>query len=251
MSGNNWTNFVKDWANKNNTTYMCAISMPELSVAYKIFKKDNKISAKKDGFQQLKDSVVGLTEQFAPEKAKRERGRPPKYAFIDERDEAKRQMSIASTKKIREKKKAAQIEKDLNSGLGKTYKQAIDLLKEVTRRAEANVKAGKVVNTYYDKNKDLIWKMSSLPARLRNKIFLETAEYWKYFDAITEDEAGVEASRKPTYNQRERFQILTPPEPKAKKDAEKERIRKLNEAREIDLFRELNENNIVTKFKRI
>ena len=37
--GNAWTNFVRDWAKENDTTYMVAIKDPAVSTAYKDTKK--------------------------------------------------------------------------------------------------------------------------------------------------------------------------------------------------------------------
>lgn len=46
---NRWVEFVKSWAEKNNTTYSCALSKPECSADYrKKFGVSKKISAKQE-----------------------------------------------------------------------------------------------------------------------------------------------------------------------------------------------------------
>jgi hypothetical protein len=60
MSGNTWTNFVKDFARENGTSYMEAIKHPDLSVAYKTHKKGVKTRAKQDNFDFLKKSAIEL-----------------------------------------------------------------------------------------------------------------------------------------------------------------------------------------------
>ena len=60
MSGNTWTNFVKDFAKENGTSYMEAIKHPELSVAYKIHKKGLKTRAKQDNFDFLKKTAIEM-----------------------------------------------------------------------------------------------------------------------------------------------------------------------------------------------
>ena len=42
-----WTDYVREWAAKNNLSYGCAISKPEIKVDYKRFKEQNKPPTKK------------------------------------------------------------------------------------------------------------------------------------------------------------------------------------------------------------
>lgn len=105
MSGNTWTNFVKDWAKENNTTYMCAIGDPNLSIAYKQNKKDTKRDAKASSFTSLKDAAVALAEEITPPVVKKSRGRPSKYTTDEERKKAKREKTVASTRANRERQK--------------------------------------------------------------------------------------------------------------------------------------------------
>jgi len=60
MSGNTWTNFVKDFARENGTSYMEAIKHPDLSVAYKTHKKSVKTKARQDNFEFLKKSAIEM-----------------------------------------------------------------------------------------------------------------------------------------------------------------------------------------------
>ena len=50
-----WTDFVKDWAAKNNMTYGCAISKPQIKIDYKRFKEQNKAPTKKQGKVEAKE----------------------------------------------------------------------------------------------------------------------------------------------------------------------------------------------------
>ena len=105
-NGNLWTNFVKDWAADNGTSYMEAIKDPTLSTAYKQRKKDTKREAKTSQYQSLKADAIALAEMITPFPEKKARGRPTKYATDEERKEAKREKTILSTRKKREKDKA-------------------------------------------------------------------------------------------------------------------------------------------------
>jgi hypothetical protein len=111
MSGNTWTNFVKDWAKENDTTYMCAISKPELKQAYKEHKQGAKAEKKKNSFQEIKDAVVSIATERTPVVEKKSRGRPSKYATEEEKKKAKKEKTLASTRRIRaaDKERAAKI----------------------------------------------------------------------------------------------------------------------------------------------
>ncbi len=63
MSGNTWTNFVKDFARENGTSYMEAIKHPDLSEAYKTHKKSLKIKARQDNLDYLKKTAVQMAGQ--------------------------------------------------------------------------------------------------------------------------------------------------------------------------------------------
>ena len=105
-NGNLWTNFVKDWAADNGTSYMEAIKDPTLSTAYKQRKKETKREAKTTQHQALKADAIALAEMITPFPEKKARGRPAKYATDEERKEAKREKTILSTLKKKEKDKA-------------------------------------------------------------------------------------------------------------------------------------------------
>tara|TARA_R110002012_G_scaffold23342_1_gene79266 strand:+ start:1743 stop:2030 length:288 start_codon:yes stop_codon:yes gene_type:complete len=77
-NGNQWTNFVKDWAEENGTSYMSAIKDPTLSTAYKQRKKDTKREAKTSHYETLKAEAVALAELLTPFPEKKARGRPRK-----------------------------------------------------------------------------------------------------------------------------------------------------------------------------
>ena len=77
-NGNQWTNFVKDWAAENGTSYMAAIKDPTLSTAYKQRKKDTKREAKASHYEALKADAVALAEMLTPFPEKKARGRPRK-----------------------------------------------------------------------------------------------------------------------------------------------------------------------------
>lgn len=100
--GNDWTDFVKDWAEKTNTTYMVAIKDPAIKQAYKDSKKTKKKLVIVDNFTKLKDDAVAMAEAIDPPADKKKAGRPSKYATDEERKEAKRLKTLASNKKKRE-----------------------------------------------------------------------------------------------------------------------------------------------------
>ena len=100
--GNAWTTFVRDWAGKNNTTYMVAIKDPVVSQAYKDSKKQKKKLVIVDNFEKLKGDAVAMAEAIDPPAEKKKAGRPSKYANDEERKEAKRLKTLASNKKKRE-----------------------------------------------------------------------------------------------------------------------------------------------------
>jgi len=72
MSGNTWTNFVKDFARENGTSYMEAIKHPDLSVAYKTHKKGVKTKARQDNFDFLKKSAIELAGHLPTDTVKNE-----------------------------------------------------------------------------------------------------------------------------------------------------------------------------------
>jgi hypothetical protein len=72
MSGNTWTNFVKDFARENGTSYMEAMKHPDLSVAYKTHKKGVKTKARQDNFEFLKKSAIELAGDAPTETVKNE-----------------------------------------------------------------------------------------------------------------------------------------------------------------------------------
>jgi len=100
--GNAWTNFVKDWTTKHNTTYMLAIKDPAVSQAYKESKKQNKKMIIVDNFEKLKIDAMAMAEAISPPTEKKKAGRPSKYGSDVERKEAKRLKTLASNKKKRE-----------------------------------------------------------------------------------------------------------------------------------------------------
>ena len=134
-TGNKWVNFVKDWADDNDTTYMCAIAKPELKKAYKEHKVEQKSAEKKKSFQEIKDAVVSLATERTPVVEKKRRGRPSKYATEEEKKQAKKEKTLASTRKIRaaEKEratKAAEEEKQAKKVKTKKVQEELMTAKE-------------------------------------------------------------------------------------------------------------------------
>lgn len=103
--GNAWTTFVKKWSVDNKTPYLCAISTPEVSAAYRATKKAKKEEVKNTTFQSLKEQAIALASVgLAPKKP---RGRPKKYATAAEAKAAKTAKTIESNKKSYAKKTEA------------------------------------------------------------------------------------------------------------------------------------------------
>lgn len=95
--GNRWTDFVRKWADDNKMTYLCAISTPECSAAYKSAKKDLKQQVKNTSFADLKEKAVALASVgLAPKKP---RGRPKKYETEAEAKKAKLEQTLVSNRR--------------------------------------------------------------------------------------------------------------------------------------------------------
>ena len=105
MSGNNWTNFVREKAGEMCVSYMVAIKDPSVSAEYKDLKKNVKQTRMVDNYAQLKDDALEMAELINPTLPKRKAGRPAKYANDEERKEAKKAKTLASNKKKREEKR--------------------------------------------------------------------------------------------------------------------------------------------------
>ena len=63
MKGNTWTNFVKSFAKENSLDYMKAMKHPDLSVAYKTYKKDIKTKAKQENFDYIKKTAIEMADR--------------------------------------------------------------------------------------------------------------------------------------------------------------------------------------------
>jgi hypothetical protein len=135
--GNKWTDFVRKWADDNKMTYLCAISNPEVSAAYKAAKKDLKEKVKETSFADLKEKAVALASVgLAPKKP---RGRPKKYATEEEAKKAKLEQTLASNKKIY-KEKTKDKPKGKRGRKKRPYRQVVintqdELLAELVRMA--------------------------------------------------------------------------------------------------------------------
>jgi hypothetical protein len=152
---NRWTTFVRDFADKHNMTYPCAMSDVDCKAQYKdkygnrknIPKKQQKemmgmedIQSQKENTQyknQLKENIKMTMEDVnVAKKPKKKniklvieedepakRGRKQKYATDEERKEAKRIQTIASNKKRYAEKKAEKegqgILQDISKGIKK------------------------------------------------------------------------------------------------------------------------------------
>ena len=166
MSGNSWTNFVKDWAKENDTTYMCAITKPELKAAYKAHKITKKRDVKQNSFQEIKDAVVALAEEITPPVEKKKPGRPSKYATDEERKKAKKEKTLASTRKMR-----AERAERVKTGKTDEYDD-----ERIEREADQVVQR---------RHKMLLKKQADLNAQLKeeydikHKIYLETLKEFK------------------------------------------------------------------------
>jgi hypothetical protein len=142
--GNQWTNFVSDFAKKKNISYMCAMSMPELKAEYRAkYGSSKKVSQKKEresmGQEDVKrvahkkrvNSLAKLRDakiaEVAKEKAenitmaiedidapapatKAKKGRPAKYATAEEARQAKIKNTIDASKRRQVAKRLAKAE---------------------------------------------------------------------------------------------------------------------------------------------
>lgn len=142
--GNQWTNFVSDFAKKKNISYMCAMSMPELKAEYKAkYGSSKKVSQKKEresmgqedvkrvAFKKRVNALAKLRDakiaEVAKEKAenitmaiedidapapatKAKKGRPAKYATAEEARQAKIKNTIDASKRRQVAKRLAKAE---------------------------------------------------------------------------------------------------------------------------------------------
>ena len=109
---NPWIEHIKEFARTHNTSYGCALTMPDCKASYHA-KKPQKLSKKEkkevagmeaeDKNVAKKDNNVSMTITELPKK----KGRPQKYATEEERKKAKTAKTIESNKRRAEEKKKA------------------------------------------------------------------------------------------------------------------------------------------------
>jgi len=207
---NRWTTFVRDFADKHNMTYPCAMSDVDCKAQYKdkygnrknIPKKQQKemmgmedIQSQKENTQyknQLKENIKMTMEDVnvakKPKKKKNiqlvieedepaKRGRKQKYATDEERKEAKRIQTIASNKKRYAEKKA---EKE-GSGINDTYRNKFNKkygfdkneshsIQDIANITDYNIDG---LKTIYDKG---IGAYKTNPSSVRPQV--KSAEQW-------------------------------------------------------------------------
>ena len=104
---NRWTDFVKEWASDNDTTYGCALSKPECSQAYRA-----KYGSRKKLTQKKERGMMGAEDKDAPNiqltiaEEPKKKGRPKKYATEAEAKRAK-SLNTMEAKKRRQAEKRA------------------------------------------------------------------------------------------------------------------------------------------------
>jgi hypothetical protein len=168
--GNAWTNFVRDWAKENDTTYMVAIKDPAVSTAYKDTKKKKRKLVIVDNFEKLKADAVSMAEAIDPPPVKRKAGRPSKYATEEEKKEAKRLKTLASNKKKREEIQKAKKEGTMTEAQKEKYQRDND--KKVEWTAEMRVR----------KRAEAIQKLQASVNKVEKYIYDNEAEFFKNFD---------------------------------------------------------------------
>jgi hypothetical protein len=91
---NNWVLHIKDYAQRNNLTYGCALSTPGCSAEYrekypkKLTKKQQKSKAEEEARMRAEEEARMRAEEEARAKAK-PKGRKPKYSSTEEKYNAK------------------------------------------------------------------------------------------------------------------------------------------------------------------
>ena len=168
--GNDWTDFVKDWAKKNDTTYMVAIKDPAIKQAYKDSKKTKKKLVIVDNFTKLKDDAVAMAEAIDPPAEKKKAGRPSKYATDEERKEAKRLKTLASNKKKREEMSKKKKEGTMTDLEKSNWEHDTELNVERTIQMRARQRAAAIARFTFIFNK------------LRDYIIDNEKEYFDNFD---------------------------------------------------------------------
>jgi len=61
---NQWITFVKDYAQKNNLSYGCAISKPECKINYQKMKNNKKIASDPNYIKTMKENKKNIAEQL-------------------------------------------------------------------------------------------------------------------------------------------------------------------------------------------
>lgn len=190
--GNAWTTFVRDWAGKNNTTYMVAIKDPVVSQAYKDSKKQKKKLVIVDNFEKLKGDAVAMAEAIDPPAEKKKAGRPSKYANDEERKEAKRLKTLASNKKKREEMSKKNKEGTMTAFEKENWEHDTKLNVERTNKMRDR-RRGDAIAAY-----ELVFN------KLRRYIIDNEKEYFKNFDKDPYEVSRYDDSWKPEGKYQER-----------------------------------------------
>lgn len=129
IGGNRWTDFVKEYAQAHNVSYMCASTNPEVKAewknkknAEKTPKSTKKAKAPKLSHEQVVEKALAIAKETVPKEPK-VKGRPKKYATPEEAHRAK----LEKTKISVQKKRASQPKKERVRAPGKLAKAVADL----------------------------------------------------------------------------------------------------------------------------
>jgi hypothetical protein len=154
---NRWTEFVRDFANRNNLTYGCAMSKPECKSQY--HKKYPKPLTKKQQKEREGQETQMMSEADVnvAEPRKKKAGRKAIYATDEERRKAKREQTLASNKRRYAEKKAekqgAGILKDIRSGIKTAGRKVSNTYDKTTKALEIGI--NKTTDFVKDKTEDV------------------------------------------------------------------------------------------------
>jgi hypothetical protein len=145
---NRWTDFVKDFARRNDLTYGCAMSKPECKAEYKkkypkpLTKKQQK---EREGQENIRMSLEDINVAEPP---KKKAGRKQKYATEAERKQAKREQTLASNKKMADMRKEYLKQAREQLKMAKEDKQGTGILRDIQKVVKS---AGRKATKTYNK----------------------------------------------------------------------------------------------------
>jgi hypothetical protein len=145
---NRWTEFVREFANRNDLTYGCAMSKPECKAQYaKKYPKPltKKKQKEREGQENIRMTFEDVNVALP---TKKKAGRKTKYATDEERKQAKREQTLASNKKMADMRKEYLKQAREQLKMAKEDKQGSGILRDIQKGIKT---AGRKAKRTYEK----------------------------------------------------------------------------------------------------